>query len=315
MVLIFSKKTDFSTDQVIDWLVYYGVKYSRLNGESLFTQPKWEKINENTINSVWFRRTYTLVLPKIPTSPTAFLKREFAYLYAYNYYKSIKYYTESDTIKYTLNKHEDVKLHKLKVLDLADKHGLNVPISEVLCKKTDLQNFLKKVKHAITKPISEIFYHEDFSSNIFIPYTKEITRKEIELLPDIFFPSFFQQKINKEFEIRIVFLEDSFFSMAIFSSSNTNTQEDFRNYDFKKMNRFVPFKLPNDVESSLKALCQEVDLNFCSIDMIFDGENYYFLEINPVGQFGMTSLPCNYNIEKKIAKLLSQKQGASQNVV
>ena len=29
-----------------------------------------------------------------------------------------------------------------------------------------------------------------------------------------------------------------------------------------------------------------------------------FLEVNPVGQFGMVSLPCNYQLEKRIAQYL-----------
>ena len=42
-----------------------------------------------------------------------------------------------------------------------------------------------------------------------------------------------------------------------------------------------------------------------SIDMLLDSAgNYYFLEINRIGQFGMVSIPCNYNIEKKIANTL-----------
>jgi len=32
--------------------------------------------------------------------------------------------------------------------------------------------------------------------------------------------------------------------------------------------------------------------------------DFIFLEINPVGQFGMTSIPCNYFLEKKIAEHL-----------
>ena len=47
------------------------------------------------------------------------------------------------------------------------------------------------------------------------------------------------------------------------------------------------------------------DLDTGSIDMMYstDGE-YYFLEVNPVGQFGMVSYPCNYYIEKEIATIL-----------
>ena len=286
---------------MIDWLIWHGVEYHRLNGESFFTQPRWKKL-ENII-SIWFRRTYTLINPKIPASPTMFLRKEFSQLYAYNYNRLIR----ENKIKYSLNKYEDMKLNKLNVLDLAKKYGLNIPISDIICNKFDLRFFFEKVEEAITKPITNIFYFEDNLSNIFIPYTRKITKSGIEILPESFFPSFFQQYIEKEFEIRTVFLENEFYSMAIFSSLNVNTQEDFRNYDLSKMNRFIPFKLPNMVESSLKKLCKELDLNFCSIDLIFNGKDFYFLEINPVGQFGMTSLPCNYNIEKKIAALLSQK--------
>ena len=45
-----------------------------------------------------------------------------------------------------------------------------------------------------------------------------------------------------------------------------------------------------------------------SIDIIKGIDNeYYFLEVNPVGQFGMVSKPCNYNIENFISKKLNEK--------
>lgn len=46
-----------------------------------------------------------------------------------------------------------------------------------------------------------------------------------------------------------------------------------------------------------------------SIDIIRGVDNnYYFLEVNPVGQFGMVSNPCNYNIEEKFALKLIELQ-------
>lgn len=41
-----------------------------------------------------------------------------------------------------------------------------------------------------------------------------------------------------------------------------------------------------------------------SFDFIKCKEKYYFLEMNPVGQFGNVSDMCNYNIEKDIAEFL-----------
>ncbi len=49
----------------------------------------------------------------------------------------------------------------------------------------------------------------------------------------------------------------------------------------------------------------KLDLNCGSIDMIVNTKNeFIFLEVNPVGQFGMVSEPCNYFLEKKVAEFL-----------
>lgn len=95
--------------------------------------------------------------------------------------------------------------------------------------------------------------------------------------------------------------------MAIFSQSNSQTNVDFRKYDDKLPNRCVPYILPNKIENALRDLMNSLNLNTGSIDLIVDTQdNYYFLEINPVGQFGMVSQPCNYYLEKKVAEYLVQ---------
>lgn len=49
----------------------------------------------------------------------------------------------------------------------------------------------------------------------------------------------------------------------------------------------------------------KINLNCGSIDILVDNNlNYFFLEVNPVGQFGMVSFPCNYNLENHIANYL-----------
>ena len=93
--------------------------------------------------------------------------------------------------------------------------------------------------------------------------------------------------------------------MAIFSQKNEGTVVDFRKYTDGNPQRKVPYKLPKSEEKKLIALMEELDLNTGSIDIIVDiNNNYIFLEVNPVGQFGMTSVPCNYYLERKIAKTL-----------
>jgi pyruvate carboxylase len=65
----------------------------------------------------------------------------------------------------------------------------------------------------------------------------------------------------------------------------------------------VPYKLPDNVEEMILKLMKKMGYNSGSVDFIVDKQfNHYFLEVNPVGQFGMVSYPCNYFIEKEIAK-------------
>ena len=50
-------------------------------------------------------------------------------------------------------------------------------------------------------------------------------------------------------------------------------------------------------------------LNSGSIDLVYTkDEDYYFLEVNPVGQFAMVSEPCNYYLEKIVAQKLSENE-------
>lgn len=95
--------------------------------------------------------------------------------------------------------------------------------------------------------------------------------------------------------------------MAIFSQEDQQTEVDFRNYNFEKPNRTVPFLLPIDLQEKLIQLMKNLHLKSGSIDMVLTEEgDYVFLEVNPVGQFGMVSSPCNYELSKLIAETLIQ---------
>jgi D-alanine-D-alanine ligase-like ATP-grasp enzyme len=69
----------------------------------------------------------------------------------------------------------------------------------------------------------------------------------------------------------------------------------------------VPYQLPKELEAKIDVLMQKLQLNTGSLDfMVTEDNQFYFLEVNPVGQFGMVSVPCNYYLEQKIADYLLQ---------
>src|SRR5262249_43210309 len=152
----------------------------------------------------------------------------------------------------------------------------------------------------ITKPIGEM---PMFSVRgcPYLLYTEELDEERIARLPARFTPSLFQESLEKECEVRTFFLAGELFSAAIFSQTDSRTRTDFRRYNFKRPNRIVPYRLPEDVARKLTRLMGLLGLLTGSLDLICtkDGR-LVFLEVNPIGQFGMISDPCNYHLERVV---------------
>lgn len=330
MASIFSYDFDLSTSNVIDWLLYEEEHFSRLNtndtgkinnlylnvndAKFLFTDLDNKKYElDDFAGSLWYRRgsldlnNYILKIKdkEIESNISTFLDREKRNLEEYFAYIIVS------NCKWVLNKPEDYNINKLIVLNRALKLGINIPETIITTTKNDLSNFL--IKHnasgIITKPISDIL-QVAYKGEICKALTQVIDAEFIKKLPDFFFPSLFQKKIEKIFEVRAFFLNNKFYSMAIFSQQNPETTIDFRNYSSESPNRTVPYKLNKQLENKLKKLMKEMNLNSGSIDLIVSKDTIYFLEINPVGQYGMVSFPCNYYLDKVIANALIEKNGA-----
>jgi ATP-GRASP peptide maturase of grasp-with-spasm system len=197
-------------------------------------------------------------------------------------------------------------VNKLLVLKKAKEIGLKIPNTLISNKKKDLEDFTKKNSENITKPIWEVYAYQD-KKHHYSSYTTAVNFNDSYFKDELTcFPSLIQSRINKKYEIRSFFLNEKFYSMAIFSQENEQTKDDFRIYDQDKPSRNIPFKLPNEIEIKLNALMKFLNLKTGSIDLLYSNEGeFYFLEINPVGQFIMTSNPCNYHLDFEIAKTLN----------
>ena len=205
-----------------------------------------------------------------------------------------------------LGEYNRVDVNKLIVLDLCRKYDILIPPSLLTTSKRDLLIFFKNHAPIITKSATTTIFGADKLVHL-CAFTESLSETTIQNLPSFFAPSFFQANVLKRFEIRVFFIEEHFFAMAIFSQQNTRTQTDFRHYDDNKPNRMVPFKVPGQLKKKLMYLMDELELRTGSIDLIYSRDKeFYFLEVNPIGQFGMTSAPCNYNLEEKVAEYLSE---------
>jgi len=198
--------------------------------------------------------------------------------------------------------------NKLLVLEKAARAGLEIPATIITTRKSDVAVFSENFKRIITKPIGEadplVINGKSYGM-----YTAVLEDSDITALPDRFRASLFQEFLEKEYEIRVFYLAPDCYSMAIFSQDDEQTKTDFRRYNWKRPNRSVPYSLGPSTILAIQTLMTDLGLETGSIDLVHTlGGRDVFLEVNPVGQFGMVSVPCNYGLERKVAELLMLKE-------
>ncbi|WP_126653704.1 grasp-with-spasm system ATP-grasp peptide maturase [Chryseobacterium aureum] len=300
MILIISQKNETATIDVIRYLMNLKKKFIRVHEDEVFDIKTIEKriliesshnrffIDE--IESVWYRRG-GLNFSRLQYSNHSILLNM----------NETQYWLE-DYIQKTIeskrhvNKESTSHVNKLIVLDRAREIGFDIPdyfLAENTLQVKLNQTIIKTINGNVT--LDEI--KKNFSGFMYTTVVEEHENQD-------FFITFFQEKIEKDFEIRTFYLNGNCWSMAIFSQNDEQTKTDFRRYNKKKPNRNVPYTLPKHIEEKINLLLKSLDINCGSLDFIKKGEKYYFLEINPIGQFTSLSQTCNYALEKKLAEYL-----------
>ena len=165
-----------------------------------------------------------------------------------------------------------------------------------------------------TERVRAVWYRRGGAYKVDLPAVASSLRHKLhdylraEELPETFYLTLFQEELEKEYELRIFCLDGDVYGMAIFSQLDQKTKVDFRNYNLSRPNRVVPYAVPAAVHTKINYLLANLGLTNGSVDMVrtVAGE-YVFLEVNPTGQFGMVSEPCNYYLEQRMAEFLLKK--------
>jgi len=325
MVVIFSRADDGTTGFVAEWLRSLKKDYLILNTDDEHAKFLYADLNKQAIlvekndvlfdigkaESIWVRRNglsiNTLNVPKKELGKIFFDETSFVKNHLTDEIKQWSEYVHfvvDKKAKKKIGSFQFGSVNKLIVLEHAKNCGMNIGNTLVISQKETLRKLIREEVAIITKPLGQGIYRLNDEIGYYT-YVNEIKSTNIDELPETFFPSCVQYKVEKKYELRIFFLNGECYSMAIFSQEESSTSVDFRSPNMGRPLRHVPYKLPEEEVNKIRKLMHILNLNTGSIDMIVDTHgNYVFLEVNPVGQFSMTSYPCNYYLEKKIAEYL-----------
>lgn len=319
-----------TTELVMEWLHSRGVSVERINADDLngaqpfslaITQNGFEAslsingraIHLNEASAVWFRRWR---LDIEPNYLDVFLPedREFVNLFEYKDHLTKEFRTLSGAFFSLMSgagwlgrSSAYHVLNKLMVLQAAVSTGLEIPASLVSASPERARAFRAQHGDLITKPLSNLLMVSR-NERLYMSYT---TTAKLDLSPEEWkggLPSFFQEKLDKRYELRCFYLDGECHTMATIAEPGHVAKTDWRRLQSFNLARRVPFKLPNDIEARIVRLMNILELDTGSLDFVRTSDGrFVFLEVNPVGQFGMTSIPCNYGLEEKVANALIRR--------
>ena len=304
MILIITHKDDFTADFVIEKLNKRGLEYYRFNCEDIDTKGYSFKLGEvdkiqinglSKIDSVWFRRTKLPILTTENYGENLFLLNDYDSLLS-NIYHLVSPQKWMSHPKYVYE--AENKLYQLKT---ASTLGLKIPDTIVSNQKKEVKKFITNHNHkVIIKPLSQgRITEKNKITNIFT----NIMSKEVISNIDKYdlTPAIIQPYIEKEYEIRTTIVNGKIFSVKIESQINEMTKIDWR----KEKIKTIPYDLPKDINKKLIHLLKRLGLNFGAIDIIKtpSGE-YYFLEINPNGQWAWIEFDTGFPIADEIINFL-----------
>jgi hypothetical protein len=320
MIVILSYAGDEVTNGVLDWLYVYKCNYKRINleeedfrklaftiaTEQLTIQLELsggEVLKMEEVSIFFFRGgLFKLDLKNYKQEglPTTLVETHL--LHEFNTVVTFFY---KQVVKKCLGNPLFHPLSKLEQLETARDVGLNIPFSIINNSKKKLEaSTLSTTPFLITKSIQENVLYQETQGIHYDLKVHELGLKEID---DFFFPSLFQEGIQKSIEIRTFYLDGSFYSIAMLLCASDKEVVDYR-MEAKGI-RYARYKLPRAMEHALDTFMKRIGLSSGSIDlMLATSGHYYFLEVNPTGQIGWVSDYGNYNLEEKIAQYLLKKE-------
>ena len=326
MILIIStSQIEESTNEVVEWLRFYNAAFMRFNGDafdpysgniSFEINNSRKKLSSeqrfDAVKVIWFRRWgYSVPQTNYVLNANAELSALVRSDLQEEYNIMQDYFFKTLHNKKWLNHPADLyRVNKLNVLSVAVQAGLAVPSTLITGSRAKLAEFYNaNRKKIICKNIGDTSTYSMNGANMQV-FTHLLTLDEINALPEKFFPCTFQKAIDKVYEIRAFYLAGKFYAMAIFSQADAATKTDFRNYNAQKPNRNVPYRLRSSTAGKLKILFKNCGFDSGCADLIRGKDGHdYFLEINPLGQFGVISDTCRYQLEKVVARHLIRLNG------
>ncbi|MCG2693861.1 ATP-dependent carboxylate-amine ligase [Candidatus Parcubacteria bacterium] len=253
-------------------------------------------------SSVWYRRPAD---PHISSTVKNSVAREYALEESWNILNAL---WEGMDWPLWINHPAKIKKakHKWSQSVVARRIGFMCPRTLVTNNPDEARSFCRMVERAIIKPVFTSHFQSENGWNMI--YTNPISSEDLRIQDIELAPATFQEYIPKKIELRVTVVNNKVFACAIESQANSKTKDDWRHYDLDNTPHH-PFNLPSHIKDMCVRIVKHYDLNFGAIDLILTPDNkYYFLELNPNGQWAWIEEMSGLPISSAIIDLLFSRE-------
>lgn len=307
-ILIISNKYDFSTDYVIYKLEKLKANYLRLNQDELgnykiLMNPQEEyieciynnssyKISNNHLKSIYYRApTFLRINTDVKqTEETQFYKNQWS-----AFVRSLVIFNKV----YWMNHPMYTYLAEIKPYQLiiAKEVGLKTP-KTFITNDFELTKYQQEDEYAIKTLDAGIIQKRKSQSFVYTNISKGRTFKHKNISSA---PVIFQNALLPKTDLRVTIVGNKAYAVSITSKKQIN--DDWRLHKDKL--DYTAVELPSKIITKCKLLLGKLNLNFGAIDLIKYKDDYFFIEINPTGEWSWFIEKTGFDIDQQIAQCLN----------
>jgi len=313
-ILIISNKGDYTSDVLIKRLHEKKISFFRFNTEEFTHQTEaslsfskddstiqliheGEIISLDAIKGIWYRRPLPPCIHKdLNKNDSLFAVRE-SKEFLLNLWLLLE---DRNWINnpFQLNKVE----RKSFQLKTAIQCGFQVPDTLITNNSQHAELFFQANNRSIiAKPLS----HGGYGNNDdYVIYSIDL--ESIDEIPDWnsthHSPTIFQKRIDKQYDIRLTAIGKRLFAHAI-EQKNKNKVIDWRREDPKYL-KYREVDIPRSIEKRIYQFMEIMGIKFGAFDFAIQNDDWYFLEVNPSGQWAWLELTTGSKMSESLIDLL-----------
>lgn len=191
--------------------------------------------------------------------------------------------------------------NKIYQLCIAKECGFKIPDTQIT---NTSQIEIDDARDYIVKSLDTALFYDLENNKEMFTYSNVIKGKELKEYDLRQAPVFIQDFLEPKIDCRITYIAGKKFPVWI-KKNGIGIYGDWR-FQKDKLD-YIPFELPEDVEVAIDKLMMKLQLNFGGIDLAYVNGEYFFIEVNPTGEWGWLEVKTGIEISSEIEKALCKE--------